>query len=464
MKSAGVTWPIANRIAMSWNIRRESNILRASAWTALPHLMSQIIRLGGNLLLTRLLAPDYFGIVAVILTVQMILALLSDIGLRTTVIQSKSGDDPAFLNTAWTMQVLRGLLTWFAGLGLALALHTAQSSQLLPTGTAWDAPVLPIALAVATFAAVITGFQSTNHITLNRHLDLKRISLIEVIAQIGGLVWMVGWSLASPSIWALVTGGLATAFISTILTHTWLPGIRNTLAWHPAHAAELFSFGVWILFSSTLFIMAGQMDRIVLGGLVAPSTLGLYALALNLAILPDLLGGRLFSSVALPYLSETARSAPGEFRAAYLRIRLPLDLALVAAAGFIFASGKDLVALLYDDRYHDAGPMLQILSFALLFSRYGSTCLAYVALGAPRLLAYVTVTKLVALSLLLPICHEVWGLNGALFAIAFHGAFTLPQIFAYNRRYNLLSLKIEALAMLGWPTGYLAGLAVAYLL
>jgi hypothetical protein len=73
----------------------------------------------GNLILTRLLFPEAFGLMALVQVFLSGLQMFSDIGIQTSVIRSKRGEDPAFLDTAWTVQVLRGGLLWLGCLGIA---------------------------------------------------------------------------------------------------------------------------------------------------------------------------------------------------------------------------------------------------------------------------------------------------------------------------------------------------------
>ena len=80
---------------------------------------TQALRLGGNLIMARLLVPDMFGIMAISTTLSVVLHLLSDVGLRQNIIQSPRGDDPLFLNTAWTVQLLRGILLFAVTLLIA---------------------------------------------------------------------------------------------------------------------------------------------------------------------------------------------------------------------------------------------------------------------------------------------------------------------------------------------------------
>src|SRR5688572_8201645 len=85
-------------------------ILRASGWTFIQNGAALLLRLFGNLLLTRLLTPEAFGLMAVVQAFVVALAHLSDVGISQSIVVHRRGDDPAFLNTVWTVQILRGIL------------------------------------------------------------------------------------------------------------------------------------------------------------------------------------------------------------------------------------------------------------------------------------------------------------------------------------------------------------------
>jgi len=85
----------------------KQRVLRAGGWNFAGYGLGQVIRLGSNLIMTRLLVPEMFGVMAIATMVTVILGMLSDIGLRQNIVRSPRGDDPAFLDTAWTVQVLR---------------------------------------------------------------------------------------------------------------------------------------------------------------------------------------------------------------------------------------------------------------------------------------------------------------------------------------------------------------------
>src|SRR5262249_52416768 len=80
----------------------------AGSWIVGGHVFALALRLLSSLIMTRLLAPDLFGIMAIATAVHVVVALLADVGLFQSIVQSPRGEDPSFLNTAWTLQVVRG--------------------------------------------------------------------------------------------------------------------------------------------------------------------------------------------------------------------------------------------------------------------------------------------------------------------------------------------------------------------
>ena len=425
-------------------------------------IIGQVIRLGGNLVMTRILVPEMFGVMSIVVAVQVTVALLLDIGIRTAIIQSPRGEDPELLNTAWTVQIIRCVLIWCVTAVLAACIPLAIQIGLLPAGSTWTAPELPLILIVASLGIVIHGFESTNAVTSERKLSLKRFVLIQLAGQVGGLILMIVLGLLTRSIWALVASGLGSGLIVLLLTHTWLPGIRNTFAWDKGARAELAKYGSWILLSSSTSVLASNADRIILGALVDATTMGLYSIAFNLAMLATGIGS-MANSVALPALSEQAREDRGGFRAKYFKLRLPWDVLLLVSCGALFVLGPTLVKILYDDRYLRAGEMLQILTLSLIFYRYNFTNLAYIAAGKLSFVAILNTAKLVTIVVFLFLFYHWFGINGALFAIALHMLPIVPVMFYLNRELDLNSLKFEALVLLAVPVGYGMGWIVLLL-
>jgi O-antigen/teichoic acid export membrane protein len=447
------TTPAADASRPAATLRRR--VFQAGSWSLLGYGASNVLRLVSSLVMTRLLVPEAFGIMAIAGVVLTVVSLLSDIGLRQAILQSPRGDQTTYLNTAWTMQVIRGVGIWVVCSVVAAGLYWARASGWVADESVYAEPVLPWVICATALTAVVSCLASTKGITANRSLDLKRVTLIELLSQAISLLVMAWLGWWTRSIWSFVIGGVVGAVVSTLMTHFWLPGQPNRFGWERRSAIELVSFGRWIFLSSAVGVLAGNADRLLLGGWTTPATLGLYAVALNLAMVAEGAGVKVFSGVSMPVLSEAARSAPGDLRRLYFKMRLPADLAFIGLAGFLFSAAPAVVRILFDARYAEAGEMLQILSFGLLFARYSLNHNAFLALGRPEYLGVLHAVKAVGIYVLILVLYGAFGLTGALVAVAIQMVPTLPLTFWYNRRHGLNDFRFEVVVLLAWPAGYL---------
>jgi len=442
---------------------RSARILRAAAWSLVSGAGSYVLRMASSLVLTRLLVPEMFGITAIATMVQMICALLSDIGLREAIIQSKRGDDPTLLNTAWTIQVIRGFCIWLLCCAVAFGIYGGQALGWLSGDNVYSVGILPWVIAVTTISSIIGGFRPTKWITADRRLDLRIVTQIELYSQAVGLIFVAIVAWYTRSIWALVSGGLLTVLLSVWLSNRWLPGPSNRIEWDQDSIKELMGYGKWVLISSALHVLSSNGDRLLLGAWTSPAVLGFYVLALNISTIVTNLCERLFRSTAMPALSEIARESPKRFSALFRQMRYPFDAVCIGGAGALFALGQLVVDVLYDPRYQQAGTIIQILSFSLIVARYGICTSAYLALGHPKYLSALRMVKLLSLYLTAPIAHYAFGLMGALWAIALHEFITVPLYYWFNRRHRLDRMVDEVAAFAWWPIGLVAGTAFAQL-
>ncbi len=440
-----------------------NRILNAGLWSIGGNMVGHIIRLAGNLIVTRLLVPEMFGVMALVNVFYVGLAMISDVGLHQNVIQSKRGQDTQFLNTVWSVQILRGLFIWFLTLGVALLVYLLATSGVFETNSAYADPVLPLALVLMGFNAVISGFYSTNLATANRKLELALITKVELMCQLIGLLVMIAWAYVDRSIWALIAGPLVANLVKVYLSHAIVPGIQNRATWHSQHVREIFSFGKWVFLSSTLSFLALNGDRLLLGGLVDSAFLGMYSIALTLSQVLAMVAGVFFGSVAFPALSEIVREAPDRLKDVYYRFRLPADALLLLAAGALYVSGDAIVALLYDARYLEAGRMFEILCVSLVYVRYTIAEWCFVALGKPKLLIPTKIAQLAALGML-PIVHATYGSNASLWLIALSCFAGLPFVVFFKQRLGLMSFWREIAVLPVFIIGVAVGRLIEWLL
>jgi len=432
-----------------------ARVMRAASWSLFGHFSRQVLRFGGNLVMTRLLVPEAFGLMAIATVLLFGLQLFTDVGLRQNVVQSRQGDDRDFLDTVWTLQILRGALVWGLALGAAALLAGLQAAGWVPAGTVYGEAVLPAIVGVLAANALVAGFESTKVGTASRHLALARITLQDLGTQVFGLLVTLAWAFLERSVWALVAGSLAASAARVALSHLLLPGAPNRLRWDRRHLSEIIGFGKWVFLSSIAGFLLSNADRLLLGGLIAPGTLGLYVVAYLLVNSLQWALLNLITTVYFPVLSAAAREGRTGLAQLYYRLRLPLELASLLLAGLLLAFGAPIVAFFYDGRYEAAGPMLEIIGLSLAALPYQLSDQLYLASGHSRLLFFLNTFRAAAIYLLLPIGHAAAGVDGALWAIALAPFLAVPISLHFNQQLGVMNLRREVvtgLALLGLVT------------
>ena len=438
----------------------KTRIISALSWTMGGHIFSQLLRLGSNLIMTRLLVPEMFGVMVIANTIMIGLILISDMGLNQHIIQSKKSDSEDFLNTAWVVQIIRGVVIWILAGIISLLFIGVADSNLWPPTSVYADEQLPYIIAIISLSAVIGGFQSTKWAMASRNLVIDRVVKIEVVAQIAGLIFMIAWAYINRTIWALVFGSLLTVFLKTISSHIFLEGHNNKFYFDKKIFYELFHFGKWIFLTSIVGFLALNSDKIILAGLVDANLLGIYTIAIFIIAAIRNVISKLINTVAFPVLSEVLRDREGDIKHVYYKIRTRLDIGVFFLVGFLFVTGETIIDILYDDRYLEAGMMLKILSIMLLAERYSLTNQFFIAKGKPSLLVPILLLRVVFLYVSLPISYAYYGLEGAIWSISLSAFVSLPFVLYLKLRYSILDIKKELYPVLFLAPGYYLGIGI----
>jgi O-antigen/teichoic acid export membrane protein len=416
---------------------------RGAAVTALGFGFSQGVRLVSNLVLTRLLFPEAFGLMTLVNVFIIGLSLLSDVGVGPSIMQSKRGDEPDFLNTAWTLQVVRGAVLWLGTCILAV-----------PASIFYDAPALMGLLPTAGLSLLITGFNPTRVDTANRHLLLGRVTLLDLIAQTLGIAAMIALAFATRSVWALVGGGLVGSLTKLALNHALLPGIKNRFRWERTAVLELVHFGKWIFLSTMLHFLIAQGDKAILGKWLPLDVLGVYNVGYFFASFPIMLATAVVGRVLIPiYRDHHPATSPENFQK-LRRMRFALTGGLMGLVLFMAHAGVPLIGLLYDDRYLQGGPILVAIALTQVVQLLGMTYdQAALAVGDSKRFFYLIASR----ALVQTACFAaglVWGgLQGALLGQGIAMLIVHPMII-------VLAVKLRVWDPLHDATFALVGLSI----
>lgn len=435
---------------------------RAAQWLLGSSIASQGLRLLSSLVLTRLLMPEAFGLVAAVQTVYLGLVLFSDLGVWQSVVNAPEAHtrDPRFLGTALSVQLARGGLLALLVLGLAGLAVLAQTNSWASAGSVYSDPRLPPMLALFALVALVQGCESMGLALAQRRLLTGPLVRLELVSQLLGTVLTLVLAYATRSAWALVLGTLLAAAMRTTLSYLALPGgwPGNWLVprWDRAHLRSIFGFGKWIFLSSIIGFVAAHGEKLLLGGAMTAAGFGVYAIAATLLAALMSVVGSLNAHLIFPSLSEALRRSPPEADRVYQRVQRIADALLGGLAGLLFGLGHWAVWLLYDQRYQDAGWMLGWLAIGLVGVRFQVLEQMMFARAQPGWVTLANALRALALLVFVPLGF-LWGeTEGALVAVVLAQFAGWPSALLFKYRQGLPLLRSEVV----WPLTLLLGLAV----
>lgn len=386
----------------------KQRVLHSGFWTLVGHGVNQALRLLGNLILTRLLFPEAFGMMAIVMVACFGVTMFVDMGIAQSIVQNKRGNDPVFVNTAWTIQIILGFLIWCGLTVLAL-----------PMARFYDVPELVAMLPVVGLSAIIGGFNSTKLYTAQRNMEAKRVTLIEIGTYMIGLLCTIYLAWLLRSVWALVWGQVISAVLKMFATHMLLHGIGNQFAWERDAVSQLTRFGRWIMWSSILSFLSIEGGRLLIGAMLDMRQLALFTLANTMNLMFWQAIQQLAGKVFFPAYAEVYRSNPKSLFAVLFKARLTITLPSWCLSVFFVFIGSQLMEILYDERYHGSGAMLELLAAgSLVGCVWGSYTGVLLAMGKVATMTVLTAIQIVCQIGGMVIGYHYWEGAGIVMGIA----------------------------------------------
>ena len=395
-------------------------------WTTVSFGIVQFLRLLTNVVLARLLAPPLFGLMLIVNTIRVGVELLSDVGINQSIVSHKEGASPDFVDTAWTLQMLRGL---FLG---AVCFASAKLAA-----DFFDRPELIQILPVAALFFVFTGLASAGQALVQKQLLVKRFSVFEVSVALFSLAAHVILALITPTIWALVLGSVLTAAASLIGSYFLVPHLRHRIMIDRPSARQLIVFGKWIFLSSIVYFLAMNFDRLYFSRHISLTELGIFGIARTLADMVTLLVARCGNLLLFPMVAAM-QVGGAEIRQKLQHGRRVLLLMAAIALSLFVALSDRIVDLLYDERYQAAAVMLPALLLGVWFAIL-STVNESILIGIrkPAASTFANVAKFIAYLVAVPLAFQAYGLIAAVLVLSAGEAVKYVTLWVFGRREHL---------------------------
>lgn len=421
----------------------ETRAANAALWSTLEILARYGVQFIVMVVLARLLTPDDFGLIAMLLVFTSIGTLLVDSGFGAALIQRQqtTADDET---TVFVFTMITGVITALLLALSAPAIATFFAQPKLIDLTRAMAVVLPL----GAFGAVPDAL-------LTMKLDFKARARAEAAASLCSGVVAVVLALRGFGVWSLAWQGIISIGVRGLLLWVysrWRPRGR----YRGASFRSLFGFGGYMLLSSLLSTVAVRLQSLMIGRLFDSSTLGYYTIAQNTQSAPSTFMGQVLSRVGLPVFSTLAHDREKLVAALRSSLRMAMFLFVPCMVG-IAVVAKPLIDMLYGTRWSNAAHILSVLALgATLWPVHVLNLAAINAQGRSDLFLRLEIIKQVA-SITLVLIFAQWGPLAIAWSVLLSGVFSAGLNTYYSKRllgYGWLGQLADQ-----WPTLALSAVA-----
>lgn len=345
--------------------------IKGTLWSAISQWANKFLSLVTFTILTRLLEPDSFGLIALAGTFLAFLNLFLDQGFSTTIIQRKDLE-PEHLDTAfWTNIAISLILAVICVAGAGVTANFFKEPSLAPV------------IRWLSLNLIIISFNSVQSALFSKKLDFKLLAISSLISSFSGAIVGITMAFTSFGVWSLVgqqlSGGIVSSFVLWIASD-WRPRFRFSRK----HLDDLFAFGLNIVGINILAFLVTRGDNLLIGYFLGATALGYYDLAYRLLLVVTSLFVGIIGSTALPIFSSIQDDLPRLRKVLYEFVELSNTVAFPIFLGMSVLT-PELVIVIFGEQWKASIPVMQILNIiGILYAGFYVNAPLMMAVGKPE--------------------------------------------------------------------------------
>jgi lipopolysaccharide exporter len=324
--------------------------------------LQALIRLLSSLVLTRVLLPEAYGIITILVSILFVIGTILDTNVTLFIVRDKNAEKARYLDTAWTLRLIRAVLSSAVLLVCAPLIATRI----------YGLPDLILPLRVFSIWFLVAGFESMAFPLSIRRKQARLQMYSELAASVLSTSFSVVYCYRYHTFWGIAFGMLLNRLILTVLSHVFYRELRPRPFIDLAAAREILAYSKFTIPSSLLTLGLSQFDKVVFLKLFDLRLLGIYGLAGNIAGSLETLISKISQSVLYPRCAHNFRENPDTATKRYYTENIKLFAGILAIPAAVAGTAHLIIALLYDPRYSEAGSVLQALAIRAVLLSFAS--------------------------------------------------------------------------------------------
>lgn len=360
--------------------------VKGGANTVFAQLLSFSMSMVSTAIMGRLVAPESFGVVAMVTAVAGFVTIFMDLGFSSAVIQKKAINQKQVSTLFW-VNVLIGL--GIAGLIVLLAPGLVSFYN--------EPRLLHITYAYA-LSVFLNCVALQHNALLKRQMRFKQISSIMIIATAISVLVGIGMALTGFDYWAIIGITVSFALVNSVLTWIYCDW-RPRFVFQLSKVKRFLRFGSGITGFELVNYFSRNLDNILIGKRIGAAALGLYSKSYQLLMLPiTQLRGPL-NTVALPALSAL-RGQDDRYHSFYRRYVFLLAFFSMPLVLFLAIFSREVILVVLGEKWVEAAYIFQLLAIASLIQPVaGTRGIVMITMGHTRK-------------------YFIWGLVNAIFSVS----------------------------------------------
>lgn len=434
----------------------DKKVIRGGVWVFIMRISERTFSIIRLIILARLLSPDDFGLMGIALLTLTIVEVFTEPGFQQAIIKKKK-ENRDYLDSAWTVMLIRGILT--AAVILVSAPFIAKF---------FDAPESSSIIQVIALAILFHSFTNVGVVYFRKNLDFKKQFYYQMSGTMGDFIVAVTMAIVFKSVWALVFGLLAKHIIRLIMSYVIHP-YRPKLRLKKGEVKELWGFGKWILGTNILLYLINNGSDILIGKVLGVTALGYYQMAYKISNSPATEITTVISQVTFPAYSKLQNNIE-KLKTAFYKVLNINSYVSFFMAGLIFIFAPYFTELFMGEKWMSIVPAMQVLVFwGLIRSLAGTNSSIFLALNKPHIVTKLSFIKLIILAVIVYPLTIKWGIYGTAWAVLLPSLLITPTTFyiaikkllkdKYINLFKAISVSIigmVAMVALIYPFVYLA--------
>ncbi len=406
--------------------RKNKNVFNLSisggAWMLTLQVFSQCITIIRTIIIARIITPKYYGILSIALLAMAIFNKLSESGFRAALIQKDKDNIDEYLNTAWSVGVIRNGILFLL---LFISAPWLAQINIEPELTKLTTNII----RAVSLSFLFSGFTNIATIYFQKEMNFNKTFILNFSALLLDTFISILFVIIYESIWALVAGRLAANLLKCLMSY-FMHQYRPKFSLNSKLFKELWSFGKWIFVDNILMFIIVEGNKFFIWGLLGPTSLGLYQIADKHSRVPIIEFTSKFYEIFFPAYSMI-QSDVKRLQNAYLKILL-FTVQLFPAIGLIYCLSFDFTHLFLDANWYPIIDVIKILSISLLFIVTGTTFgPLFHATGRPDIAFKNRIFRFTIFIVLIYPLTKQWGINGAALTFLAANVITMPIVTIY---------------------------------